>query len=421
MRRRIALVILLSSLASARGGHAAEGRPDAVVALTIEQALVRAEERSPLVRRALGERRVTEARRVGAAIALPSNPLLAASVGHRADSSGSVPLAQGVEWGLHLEQSFEIGGQRGARMAEVDRAVDVSSARLRLARVETRARVRSAYVAALLGHAQVQAALQSEQLAEQVLGSARTRAGAGATSDVELNLALVEHGRAAHERAEADLAAAGAESELLLLLGFGPETSLALTTPLGEPKLPERSVARMIEAAKARREELRALDATRSELDATLIRLRKEIVPNPTVFADLARQTPRQTYLGGGIGIALPVFRRNQGELSVVAAERAWTEDERRLWEHEMAIEVARTARSLAAHRSEVGIWRDTVVPAADAALDLVTRGWQAGKFDVFRVIQAAREAAIARRKQIEVTGMLWFDAIELDRVTGEP
>lgn len=421
MRCRTALAVSLVLFVLARVGHAAGERPGAVVDLTIEAALARAEERSPLIRRALAERRVVGARRVGAAIALPSNPVIVGAIGRRTDASGASPLSEGIEWGLHLEQSFEIGGQRGARMTEVDRALDVASARVRLARAETRARVRVAYVLSLLGREQVEDARHREQLALQVLESAQARVGAGATSDVEVALALVERGHAGHDRAEAELARAEAETALRLLLDLGPGETLALTTPLAEPDEPSKSLPLLLAAARARREELRALAATRSELDATLVRLRREVVPNPALFVDVARQAPSQTYLGGGLGLAVPLFRRNQGEQAIVSAERDRTEEERRLREHEIELEVTRTARNLAARRTESKLWGATIVPAADSALELVTRGWQAGKFDVFRVIQVAREAAIARRKRLELMGMLWFDAIELDRVTGEP
>jgi outer membrane protein TolC len=60
-------------------------------------------------------------------------------------------------------------------------------------------------------------------------------------------------------------------------------------------------------------------------------------------------------------------------------------------------------------------------VPAAERARDLLTQGWQAGKFDLFRVIQVSREAGEARRHQIEALGNLWQAAIELDRATGAP
>jgi hypothetical protein len=71
-------------------GHAA-GRAEEQ--LSLEQALKRAEDRSPLVRRARLERGIADAKRVGAGVLLPANPAVAAGFGGRNDTSGSVPPA----------------------------------------------------------------------------------------------------------------------------------------------------------------------------------------------------------------------------------------------------------------------------------------------------------------------------------------
>ncbi len=59
-------------------------------------------------------------------------------------------------------------------------------------------------------------------------------------------------------------------------------------------------------------------------------------------------------------------------------------------------------------------------MPSAEANVELVRQGWLGGKFDLFRVVQVTREAADARRRQLEVLGELWRARIELERATGE-
>ena len=53
-----------------------------------------------------------------------------------------------------------------------------------------------------------------------------------------------------------------------------------------------------------------------AHVDATTTRLRRERVPNPTLFVDVAEQQPGQLYVGGGLALPLPLWRRNQGELA---------------------------------------------------------------------------------------------------------
>jgi cobalt-zinc-cadmium efflux system outer membrane protein len=416
--RHIGVLLLTMTVLFASTSRARD-RED-VVSLSLQGAVARAEARSPLVQRATGERRVIESLRVGAGIALPSNPFLSFGAGRRFDRSGSQPTAEGFEWGLHLEQAFEIGGQRSARLDEVARAGTAAVARERWSRIEARALVRGAYIGALLFRSQVDAARKRVELAAQVLESARSRVAAGAASDVDVNLAESERGRAVHERIEAEIQVANEEAELRRLLDYPPDTPLILVTPLSLPPETE-SEARLLEAARRRREDLRALAAERSQLDATLTRLRREIVPSPTLFADFAQQRPGQTYVGGGVGIPLPLFRRNQGPIATADAERARLDTDIRIAQNEMDAEVVRMRRGLSQRREEARVWAEEVVPAADENLKLVTEGFRAGKFDLFRVVQAARDAADARRRQLEVIASLWQVAIDLDRATGAP
>ena len=126
-------------------------RGDEAGALTYEAALTRGEQQSPLVRRAIAERQIAEAGRVGAAVLLPYNPTLSLTLGGRRDRSNSVPPANGFEWGLRLELPIEVAGQRGQRQVEADRWVEVARRREALARIEARARIASAFVGLQLG------------------------------------------------------------------------------------------------------------------------------------------------------------------------------------------------------------------------------------------------------------------------------
>ena len=415
--RLLAFAVASFLAASPIGLSLAAGRD---LALDLDQAVQRAREASALVRRARAESRVTAARRVEASIALPSNPALAFAVGPSRDATG-VPERNGLGYRLHVEQALEIGGQRGTRVAEVDRAVDAATARERLAGIEAGARARSAYVGALLAAALAQATADRETLARQLEESVRARVDAGAASEIELRLAEVERGRMHRERVDAERLAGEASAELLALLALPPDTSLRLTTPLAAPAVALPPLDRAIALALDRRADLAALLASSAEIDAQIVRLRREALPSTALFFEVERDLPGQTFVGGGLGVALPVWRRNQGPLASARAGRARTDDERALLARQIAREGDRALRDVRARDEQARIQASEVLPAVERARDLLTQGWQAGKFDLFRVIQVSREAGEARRHQIEALGSLWQAAIELDRAMGVP
>ena len=383
------------------------------------EAVSRALESAPLVIRSHRERDVIATERIGARALLPANPVASATIGHRRDDSASVPPATGVEWGVRLEQMIEVAGQRGARMREADRALGVASEAERLARLDTRAEARAAYVSLQVARAQVEAAARRLALGDQLLQAARARVKAGAASDIELHLAEVERGRFEHEHVEAQLAVGEAERALRLVTGVGGDVSIEPSTPLTSPPPLQGDLHVLVEHAIAARAERRVVKAAVAHVDASVSRLSRERAPNPTLYVDAQSQQPGQLYVGGGVALPLPLWRRNQGELARAHAERRRLEAEDSLLVREIEQQVAAALHTLEARQAEEALWSERIVPSAEANVELVRAGWLGGKLDLFRVVQVAREAADARRRQLEVLGDLWRARIELDRATG--
>jgi cobalt-zinc-cadmium efflux system outer membrane protein len=390
------------------------------LALSIEDAARRAAEASPVARRAKAQRISTEARYVEAGMMLPANPAVAVSVGPTRDQLGGLTRTQtGVA--ARIEQTIEIAGQRGTRIAEVDRAVEGARLRETAADIEARARARATYVAALLASAQLDQQRRLEEIATKLEASVRTRVSTGAGSDIDLSMATLERSRIQRDRYELVQASGEAMAALRTLLALAPDTRLSLTTPLAAPGMPAPGLGDALARAEAHRAELRALDANKAELDAAIVRLRREAIPSPTLFVDFERDRPGELFVRGGLAIPLPLARRNQGPIALARSARTEVEVERDIGAREVALEVERAWHAATTRRSQVEIDQKEVVPAAESALDLLTQGWRAGKFDLFRVIQASREVGDARRRALANLGRLWEAHIELDRAMGTP
>lgn len=416
---RVGLVVVFAPLvAAAAPDHVVDGTPRV---LSFDQAIALGVAKSPLVRRAEAERQVAEAGRVGAGVLLPVNPYLSANLGRRRDVSGSLPPATGLEWGLRLELPIEIANQRGTRLREADRLIDVARRREQLAKVEARARIASVYVSLQLAREAADSSREFEGLGERLLASARARMTAGASSDVEVRLAEAELGRLRHQRMEAELAAVAFAAELRQWLLLPPGSPVDIEPRAGAPAPIERSLEDLIAEARQQRQDLNALVASGGALDAQIVRLRREVVPNPVLMAEVAQQQPGQTYAGGGLGIALPIFARNQGAIAIARAEQKRVEAEVDLVRRGIDLEVATLFEVVRIRRGELAIWQDEIVPAATASAQLVETGWRAGKFDLYRVVQVQREANEARRKRLEVLAELWGASINLLRSVGMP
>jgi cobalt-zinc-cadmium efflux system outer membrane protein len=429
MSRRLPVLMIL--FVSAGGVAASAPRswaladpsgPPPVRHLTLGDALRLAEETSPLVRRARAEREVVAARDVGASVWFPSNPVIGAGAGPRREGPpSSVITEKGVQYFAHAEQTVEIGGQRSARREVVSRALRSAELRVAVARAETRARVRAAYVGTQLALARVDAAAQREALVAKLLDAVSARVAGGASSSVDLELARLERGSAARARVDATLAASDALARLRLLVGLPPAQKLDLDAKAAAPALRVEALPALLARAQEQRAELAALSSGIDEIDADITRLRREAIPSPTLFADLQRDLPGQFFVGGGVAIPIPLWRRQQGELAIARADRTRIQEEHTLVERDVALEVERAFQAEAAQREMTQLLDREVLPAAEAAVTLMTEGWRAGKFDLFRLLQTSRDASEARRLSLETLGLLWESSIALDRAVGAP
>jgi cobalt-zinc-cadmium efflux system outer membrane protein len=425
-RSRFLMTVFVAGagLASMAGWSPAFGGPPVANArrLTLEEALRAAEAASPLVRRARAERDAVAARDVGASVLLPTNPVIGGGVGPRREGPPSNLVDErGLQYFLHAEQTVEVGGQRSARRAVVSKALHTAELRVEVARAETRARVRAAYVGTQLALARVDAATQREALVAKLLEAVSARVAGGASSNVDLELARLERGSAVRARIDATLASADALARLRLLIGLPPAQTLTLDGAAAAPPLRGEALASLLARAQVQRAELAALGSGIDEIDADIVRLRREVIPSPTLFAELQRDLPGQVFIGGGLAIPIPVWRRQQGELALARADRARVLEERTLVERDVALEVERAFQAEAAQREMTQILNREVLPAADAAVTLMTEGWRAGKFDLFRLLQTSRDASEARRLYLETLGLLWESSIALDRAVGAP
>ncbi len=390
----------------------------AATPISLDEALRLGELHSPLVRRARAETRLVAAREIGASLILPSNPVVAAVVGPRRES-GPLGSVHGLQYVARLEQTVEVAGQRGARREVVRRSLDVAAAREVVARSESRARIRSVYIKGLITAAQARAARGREQIVNQLYEAVKVKVDKGASSQIDLKMAEIEAGRLVRERIAAELAAVESIATLAAFVGLPPRSEISLTTPLSGPTVhlpPERQ---LFADARAHRAELRELVAAGTELDAELISLRRQAIPSPTLVLELERDLPGQVFVGAGLALPLPVWQRNQGPRAVISADRDRLAEELLLQDREVALEVERGFQRVIATYEQAKILETKVAPAAETNANLLTEGWRAGKFDLFRVIQASRDVGEARRAQLEAIRDFWQAVIDLDRATG--
>ena len=308
-------------------------------------------DQSPGPPRARRARRRRGARRRRFACWFPANPVIAggggAAPGRPAVERGH---REGLQYFVHAEQTVEIGGQRSARREVVSRALRTAELRVAVARAETRARVRAAYVGTQLALARVDAATQREALVASCWRrSARASRAARRRTSISSwrgwNVAARPGpGSTRPWRRPTPWRACGCWWD-----AAGQKLELDAQVAVAAPRA--AALPALLGRAQAQRAELAALASGIDEIDADITRLRREAIPSPTLFADLQRDLPGQFFVGGGVAIPIPLWRRQQGELAVARADRTRVQEERTLVERDVALEVERAFQSEVAQR----------------------------------------------------------------------
>ncbi|MDB4940561.1 MAG: outer rane efflux protein [Labilithrix sp.] len=408
------LALLLGELPAARADAPPPAGEPSLLALSLTEAIARAEQRAPDVVLAGHAVREARAQRIGAGVVFPVNPRLSGDV--RPPVTGGT--ASDLGYAAQLETYFDAGGAPSARVREADRGAELAVADLALERLRTRVAATMAYLRVRIDEIRIDEMKASVDIGERILRASQQRGAAGAAGDIDAALATSDLGQL---RASVEAAIRQREehvADLRDLLDLPPQQAVELTTPLETPPPPpalERLVARAVQA----RPELAQIKARVALLDARYERLGRERFPRLGAYVGVDAAPVSPIFALVGLSIELPVFQRNQGPRAVVEAERATEQRRQELQARRILREVLSIHKAYESRRAELKLIESTAVPAAQRTLELVEQGWLAGRFDVFRVATAARDVARVKASRLDALEAAWLARVALDRAAG--
>jgi cobalt-zinc-cadmium efflux system outer membrane protein len=379
-------------------------------ALTLERALALARERGPRVLSAAARVEEAHGRLARASILLHENPVLEGGAGRRySDEDDTLAAEAGIR------QSFELGGQRRARIARAEAGVaHASSARDESLRRLLRQVARSFYLG-LHTDERRRVAARSEEITAEVarIAERRHRAEDVPILDVNVSRAALARARAEREAAEASLASV--LGDLRILLGMESAEALELAGDLRDrrPLDPAALLARA-----AGRADLRALEARLAEAEADLRLARAEAWPDLGVGARYERDE-RDDVVLGELSLALPVFDRAQGARAEASARvrrlRLELDAARRAAEVEVQTALIVHARRVKA----VEELEASALPLLDENESLARRSYEAGEMPLAELLLVRRENLDTRREYLERLLEAAASAVDLESSAG--
>jgi cobalt-zinc-cadmium efflux system outer membrane protein len=379
--------------------------------LTIDRVLDLAERQNPEVLIARTRTAQAEGALATAQIRLPANPEVDVFLGSRDASVGG----RSFEHEFSFLQRFEIGGQRGHRVAAATAGVTQRTLEVGAAVLDAQTIALSAFYRA--AHAQEIGRLMEDALglAEESVRAAQARYDAGETAVLEVNVARVELARARRERLAAASRLEGAIAELREVLGLPARESVVVRTDLRAPDVPTVDVllSRLPERA-----DIRGLTASVDQVEAEsrLVRATR----TPDLFGGVGfRREEGEPVVGARVGLTLPLFQRQTGAIATAFA---------RISEAKAALEARRVAlearlhgahaRYLIASQAAEAI-ASNAVPLVEENEQLTRDSYQAGKIGLVELLVIRREGFAARREALDALLDATLAAIDVRGVAG--
>ena len=318
-----------------------------------------------------------------------------------------------------INQQIELGGKRGARVDVASRNQDAVGIEVERKRNVLRADVIQAFSSASTAQQRVLLARQSLELAERGLRVAQGRIKSGKTSPVEGTRAEVQLSEVRLELRRAERDEASALQQLALVMGAPLPVFLVVgDSSRSMPAVPDPLLLldRIDRTAELR---LAALQIDQREASLELERAQR--IPDLTVSVGSQYDAlERERVNVVGLSMPIPLFNRNQGNVLAAARRTDQARDLRNASELRLRTEIQTTLDQWRTANTEVASFNQTILPAAQSAVDTATRGFEMGKFNFLDVLDAQRTLISARTQYIQTITEATNAWVRIERIFGD-
>ncbi|MFQ5767255.1 MAG: TolC family protein [Acidobacteriota bacterium] len=381
--------------------------------LTLEQALQQALARSPVLR---AERaRVDQSRgRLLTARTYPFNPEISMDAAHRRSQFDTM-----TDRNISVSQEIEMGGKRRRRVKQAAAEQDATLARVLRAERLLTARVRAAFTETIRSRELVEINRANADLAASLANVAQKRFNAGAATQMEVNLALVQVGRAQRDLRLSEGGYQVARTMLAEVVGLDPAT---LPVPAGKLDLqggPMPPYPQLVASALSHRADLKAFRDTVRASRARVEVARRQIVPNLVTGVFYGREEGLDNLVGGFVSARIPILNRNRGAIVEANGLLLQSQAEEKTLELQVRQEVA---SALALYKAAVEATTNLklqVMGSLEDNLALLQRSFEAGKTSWTEVLVFRREFVDVRREFVETITEARLAGIEMDLAAG--
>ncbi len=317
------------------------------------------------------------------------NPVISAELGNFL-GSGPMRGVQSLEFTLSLSQTLETAKKRPRRVELAKAQYAETLWEAKILRLEIEARLRAAFVNALLAAKDLSLRQEQVQLAKASAAETERLVKAALSPQVEAARAQLAVRQQNFALQSAQRAYASAKAELASLWSEAPESENF--EPVGSLALsPDLPAYETLSAQLHANPSLAAFKAQNRRYEAAIQLEKARAVPDLEVFAG-GRYFNEADGDGAfilGLQIPWPLFDKNKGNIHSATALRHANQQAKIRLQRSLRIQLNRAYQALTTAHAEVHSIARELLPAAKETLSRTEAGYQQGKFTQLAVLEA--------------------------------
>ncbi len=338
------------------------------------------------------------------------NPVLSGSFDELGDRTGT----GGINTFPYITQEIVTAGKLKLSRAVAERKIDLAYLDMIRQRFELITTVRKGYFKVLEIQQKIKVLEDLRQLSYKAYQAAKKRLQAQDISELEYLQFRVELHRWAAKLEAEERKRLAAWQELTASMG-APHLPLTLLKGSLNAPLPKYDFVKVRELVLKIHPEIQAAKVGISRSELALKRAAVEKYPNVTVGVGYTRQNQNKSDDWSlHVGIPLPVFNRNQGNVWAAQAEvqKAFQGVQRA--EYELLQRLAAAFGKFDMARKQASRYRVGILTDSTRAYQMSLLGFEQKEFDYLSLVQAQRTIAEARLEYLEFLSQGWQAASEI-------
>lgn len=323
---------------------------------------------------------------------------------------------------LRFEQPLEIGSKRGRRIDVAREEGVLTDVEIGLLARQIRRNTREAFYRALLARAESERLARVVQLAERLEQIARDRFEAGDVPQLEVIQAGLEVSRAQADHQVAEQREKVSMSWLNALLNKPATTNWELAGRLEDAgAIPE--LQELLDRARQSNPELQHLGQEQKIEESRRALLKAERIPNLAVQVGSDFNAPPDFRAGprGGLAMELPLFSRNQGQITQSLATQQVLSAEAAAVERSVTAHIESGYFDIKAQQTQVELYSIKLLPVARQLEGLAEESYRSGKTSILTALQAQQKVQEVEQSYLQSLFALQSMLAGLEEAVGGP